>query len=429
VIRRLKASALARNMFSVASGTAAGQLVAFAFSPLITRIFSPEVFGLQGVFLAAVSILSPVIALRYPLAIVIAENEKEARRLERLAVGIAFLLSFILGVILLFAQGPVLAVLGAEAVGPWIWFLPLALLCVAFQDVSTFQATRHGWFRLLGVVTVVQAFLTNLARVLGGLAAPVVGVLIAVTALAPAVQAGLVKLFSKDRRGPPPPQLRPRAALALMDKHRDFPLYRVPTDVLNSASQAVPTILLAALFSPAAAGFYVLARSVLNLPANLVGIAIGNVLYAHYAELDRAGEPLTPVLLRWTGGLLALSPLIIGGSWFAPAIFSFVFGAEWEEAGQYVQWMSLWIGISIANVPAVRLAPAIKSQMLLLVSSGLLLSARAFAIAIAFDMGADTVQAVAAFSIVSLVGNACLIMAIAIAARRYDITRQHETAR
>src|SRR5690606_28100454 len=121
IIRRLKASALLRNVFAVASGTAAGQAVAFAFSPLITRIYSPDVFGLQGVFLSLVSILTPVIALRYPMAIIVADDDREARLIGQLSMRISFVLSCLLGLVLLIAQGPLFTRLGAEALGELIW--------------------------------------------------------------------------------------------------------------------------------------------------------------------------------------------------------------------------------------------------------------------------------------------------------------------
>src|SRR5690606_33157336 len=80
-VRRFFRSPLLRNILAVGSGTAAGQIVTFAFAPLITRIYSPETFGLQGVFLSLVSILSPVVALRYPMAIVVADDDAGAQRL------------------------------------------------------------------------------------------------------------------------------------------------------------------------------------------------------------------------------------------------------------------------------------------------------------------------------------------------------------
>lgn len=425
--RGLMSSPLVRNVMAVASGTMAGQVVVFAFAPLITRIYSPETFGLQGVFLSLISILSPAIALRYPMAIVVADSEDDAGRLSRLAIMIAFILSSLLGILLLFAQGPVLVLLGAEALGSLIWFLPLALFCVALQEIADFRAARAGSFRLVGIVTVLQAFLTNLARVLGGLVAPFAGVLVAVTSIAPLVQAALLSSGRRETGASAPGMLR-EEAVALLRRHRDFPLYRVPTDVLNAASQAVPVIMLAALFSPAAAGLYTLTRSVLNLPSNVISAAIGNVLYAHYAELARAGRPLMPLLLRTTAGLLALAPVIIGGAWFAPALFAFVFGEEWREAGHYAQWMALWVGISIANVPAIRLAPVIHAQNLLLVASLLILVFRVLAMLAVFWSGQDATTAVAVFSLVSLVTNAGQIVMIVLATRRYEVSSKGRSA-
>lgn len=419
VLQRLVSSSLVRSIAAVAGGSAVAQAVAFAFSPLITRIYNPEVFGLQGVFLSLISILGPVIALRYPMAIVIAEDEADAWRISRLSMLIAFALSVVLGLVLLVAQGPILTLMGAQALGSLILFMPLALFCVALQDITDYRAARHGRFRLVGVVTVAQAFLTNLARVLGGLIAPVAGVLMAITSIAPSIQAALMSVGDRHLSAPAP---RPRLieALILLKKHADFPLYRAPTDMLNAASQSVPVIMLAALFSPAAAGLYVLTRSVLNLPVNVIGVAVGNVLYAHYAQMARAGQPLAPQLLRATLGLLALSPFVIGAAWFAPSVFAFVFGEEWREAGRYAQWMVLWTGVSFANLPAVRLAPVIQAQMLLLVANVAILIVRVAVVLVAHRSGGGALFAVALFSVTSLISNVVLTAALIVAAMRHD---------
>lgn len=409
-LRRLTSSDLASNVAAVASGAVAGQAVAFVLSPLITRIYSPEVFGLQGLFLSLVSILSPVVALRYPMAIVVAESEADAGRIARLSILIAFFLSLLLGVALAVARGPILTLMAAESLGTLVWFLPLALFCVALQDVADYRAARLGRFRLVGIVTVVQAFATNLARVLGGLIAPVAGVLVTITSIAPATQALLLTLGDRHPRTSAPGFGR-YETLALLKKHANFPLYRVPTDVLNAASQSVPVIMLAALFSPAAAGLYVLTRGVLNLPANLIGTAVGNVIYARYAELDRAGRPLTPLLFRATLALLAIGPFIVGATWFAPPVFALVFGEEWREAGLYARWMGLWISLMVANIPATRIVPVIGRQKIFLVYNMVLLAVRIIAVLAAAHFTGDALTAVAWFSL-SSVAMICLSILI-----------------
>lgn len=417
-MRRLN-SPLLRNIRNVASGTVAGQVIVFAFSPLITRIYSPEIFGLQGIFLALVSIFSPLIAMRYPMAIVVADNEEDVARLSQLSFLIAFGLSGILGFLILTAQAQVLSLLGAEALGHLIWFLPVALLCVALKDVADYRAARFDAFRLIGIVTVIQAFLSNLARVLGGLITPVAGILIGVTSAAPALQSALLHFGLRNRAIPSPP-VSASAMVSLLKKHKDFALYRMPTDTLNAASQSVPVVLLAALFSPAVAGLYTLTRIVFNLPLNVISASIGNVLYARFAEQARNGEPILPLLVRSTAALLAITPMIIGFAWFAPAVFAFVFGEEWREAGNYARWVSLWIGVGIATVPAVRCIPVIDKQKVALIFNVALAALRVFSIVAIYWLSGSAIMAVASFSVVSALMNALMIIIFIWYAARFD---------
>ncbi|WP_417248567.1 lipopolysaccharide biosynthesis protein [Celeribacter sp.] len=407
----LRSSTLVRNIAVVASGTAAAQVIVVAFSPLITRIYGPEVFGLQGVFLSLVGILSPVIALRYPMAIITASNEDDARQLARLSLLISAGIAGILWIGLIAGGETVARLLGADGLGALILFLPLALLSIAYQDVMSFRAARLGAFKLVGRVEILQAFLTNLARVLGGLWAPIAAALVVVTSLAPTVKAVMLRSGAIELRQPSP-TLTKEKALELLKIHRDFPIYRMPTDVLNALSQSVPVLLLAALFSPTAAGLYALSRSILHLPSNVIGAAVGNVLYARFAELSRSGQSLLPLLLRSTIALMALAPLIIGCAWFAPTVFAYAFGEEWREAGNYARWMSVWLGVALANIPAVRIAPVVKAQNLLLTMNTVSLAARVSAMLSIAWLGGDAGTAVAAFSLTSVAVNVALILVL-----------------
>ena len=401
---------------SQGGGAALGQGVAVAFAPLITRLFSPEAFGLQGLFLSLISLLSPAIALRYPMAIVIAPGDAEARHLALLAVGIALSMACALTLTIWAAQAPILTALGAQALGPLIWFLPLAVFCVALQNVAEFQTARQGRFHRMGAASVGQSVLANLARVLGGLFAPVAGTLVAITALAPLVHAALLSRRPTQARAP----VNWRESRALLYRYRDFPIYRVPTDMLNSAAQSVPVILLAMLHSPAAAGFFVLARSVVNLPSNIIGAAVGNVLYARFAELARLKRPLWPTFRRATLALLALAPIIIALAWQAPDAFATLFGEPWREAGNYARWIAVWVAMMIVNVPTTRIVPVIGVQNLQLGYNVALLGLGIAAVTIASHLSPEPETAVIAFTACCTAMIVLGVSVIALCTRRFD---------
>jgi len=420
---RLTSSKLLRNVAAVVSGTVAGQAVVFAFSPLITRIYSPEVFGLQGVFLSLISILSPAIALRYPMAIVVAKNEEDAQQLSRLALLIAFAMSCLFSLVLLIGHGTVLTLLGAEALGALIWFLPLALFCVALQEVMDYRTARIGAFGLIAKVTVAQAFITNLARVLGGLFAPVASTLVTVTSVAPALEAAMLKAGTQ-RRMQSAVALTRAGAMTLLKAHRDFPLYRMPTDVLNAVAQSSPVLLLSILFSPSAAGFYTIARSVVNLPLNVIGSAVGNVFYARIAEMARGRSPLFPFVLKATLLQLAIpgAATLLAALAF-PSLFAFVFGGSWRPAGEFAQWMSLWVVCMLTNIPSVRALPVIGRQNVHLLFNTLIMIGGILGLLVGYALWQTASGAVAMYSVVTATIYAVQIITYLRQVRKYD--RKH----
>ncbi|MFK4002531.1 oligosaccharide flippase family protein [Qipengyuania sp. NPDC077563] len=417
--RAITSSRILGDIFAMAGGAAGGQAVTFLFSPLITRIYDPATFGLQGVFLALVSVLAPLIALRLPMAMVIAKNERMAENLASLSLAVSLLIAGALCAVLALVPSGFIKWAGADQLGNLIWFLPLALLCTALQDVATLRASRRRQFRIIGRITISQAIFTNFVRVVGGIFAPVGGILVAVTTFAPALQAALLTRQSPSLTQSKP-VMRPKLAFLLLKRFKDFPLYRMPNDVLNSASQSVPVIMLGALYGPAVAGLYVLTRSVLNLPANVIGTASGNVLYVKFAESGRGAGTLISAFKKSTLVLLSFSPAIIGAAWFSPTIFAFFFGEEWREAGAYAQWMSIWIAMMIANIPSAKVAAVIGRQGLAMTFNIGLFIFRVFSVWVVWYLSGSALMAIASYSICSAIMIALNIVTFFYVTKKFD---------
>lgn len=354
------------------------------------------------------------------MAIVVAADEAEVRSIRRLAWATAFALATLL-LILILASGPDFAsLLGIESLGPWAALLPAALFLTAVQEAADYTAARDNRFRDLSLTTVLQALITNVARVASGLVAPVVGSLVTITTLGPGIHITLLRVIDRNPH-------RRREAVSLRTlietarRHRAFALFRAPSDLLNSASQTIPVILLGISYGPAVAGLYALARSVLNVPSNLIGNAIGSVFYAHFAEARRAGTPLAPTATRATLTLL-LGPglAILAFVPFAPWVFGVTFGADWRESGHYAQWMALWIVAALANVPSVRLIPVIDRQRFHLLASLVMLSLRIGGLALGTSLGLGPISTIGIYSVVSAVCNIGLIVIVLSLTRRFD---------
>jgi O-antigen/teichoic acid export membrane protein len=109
----------------------------------------------------------------------------------------------------------------------------------------------------------------------------------------------------------------------------EFPLYRLPQDILNSVSRMLPNVLMLTFFGPAIAGFYILADRVLQLPFSLLQEALRKVFYIKAIEVRQS--PLT---------LLAT-----------------FFGVEWVVTGEYARWIIIAVVCHLISLPASVLVP------------------------------------------------------------------------
>ena len=89
----------------IAGGTVIAQIVTIAFSPIITRLYGPEAFGILGVFLSVVTILSTVSSLCYVHAVVLPKEDADGLRILYLSLKIAAIISLIsAGIVIPFRQ-------------------------------------------------------------------------------------------------------------------------------------------------------------------------------------------------------------------------------------------------------------------------------------------------------------------------------------
>ena len=121
-----------KNVTLVASGTAMAQAITIAFSPIITRLYGPDAFGLLGVFVSLLGMLSPVAAFAYPIAIVLPRYDSQAKSIVRLSLGLAIVFSLIIWFLLMFDGKRLLALLDSEAILPYAALLPFAIVLQPF---------------------------------------------------------------------------------------------------------------------------------------------------------------------------------------------------------------------------------------------------------------------------------------------------------
>jgi len=401
-----------KNVMVVATGVAGAQAITVLLSPVITRLYGPEAFGVLGTFNSITKIIIPVAALTYPIAIVLPKNDKDAKKIIKLSLYLAMTISIITIIILLFYKDQILSILNVETLNYYIYLIPLVVLFAALKQVGEQWLIRTDQFMINAKSNLVRSIIINSSKVSVGFIYPYAIVLIILETISEGFQAFLIFLMSrKSSYKVRDNEKNVKSLKYLAKKHIDFPLYRAPEQLFSSISQNLPTLLLASFFGPATAGFYSIGRTVLNMPVTLLGKAIGDVFYPRISMAANNGENVTKLIKKATlvlivVGLVPFGIIIL----FGPELFAFVFGDEWKTAGEYARWISLFSYSTLINRPSVRSMPVLSAQGFHLVFTILRMIMRSIALFIGFILYDSDIIAVALFGIVSFITNIMLLI-------------------
>lgn len=407
-----------KNAATYMTGSVLAQALMLAAIPMLSRLYGPEDFGVFGLFSALLSIAGVASCLRYELAIPLPGTRRQAAQV--FATGTVALLCVSLAVLIMVILGhrQIAAWMDAPRLESLLWLLPVSVLGYGLYELLNYWTTRRGKFKALAVSHVLRAAgvtgtQMGAAAMPGGAAGLVLGQLTGqwVANFVLAWQA-----LRQDRAviasGFRVQRIREQAR-----RYRSFARYGAPQAVLNSASQAVPAIMLGWFFSPAIVGLYIMAQRVVSAPLTLIAQSLRQAMLPHFARQHQAGLSLRPLLWKYTAGLALLGlPAVIVLLLFGEELFSFVLGREWAISGRYAAWLVIWLWAGMINPPAVVVLTVLQKQRLQFAYEAALLLSRIAALAsAAWTKSAETTIIV--FSIVGFAFNAGLILLASSACR------------
>jgi O-antigen/teichoic acid export membrane protein len=415
--KKLISKGFIKSVFTVASGTAIAQIITMLFSPVLTRIYGPEAFGILGVFNSIVAITTPIAALTYPIGIVLPADDSDAIGLIRLSVYISTAMSILVGVIFVVFGKTILKLFRIDTIHSYLILIPVIMLFSAGLQVSQQWCIRKKQFKIKAKVAIIQSLVLNILQSGFGFVNPSSAILIITTTLGKGIHAFMLiwesnALFRKNKLHHLERFDNTKASLWKLAKaYRDFPMYRAPEVFINAISQTLPVLALTTFFGPVAAGFYSIGKKVLEMPSQLIGNSVGDVFYPRISEASHNKEDIKKILKKATLSLAAIGIFPFGVIiLFGPSLFNFVFGSDWLMAGEYARWIAVWSYFGFMNIPSIKTLPVIGEQKFHLHFSIVTIITRLIALTIGGYMLKNDVIAVALYSITGAILNSMLIL-------------------
>jgi O-antigen/teichoic acid export membrane protein len=409
--RNLFRSKFAKNIVLVAGGTAFAQTLGMVLSPIITRIYPPEEYGVLTVFGATLGLIAIAASLDYQKAIPIAEEDKHAINLLALSTIILVLFVVVTTLILTFHGEVILDIMDSEVLLNYKFLIPVGVFFAGVYNILLQWAFRKKNFKTITETKVNQSIFSNLIKILLGIFkvgplglifGTIIGQSAGITTLSMQIlnEKELIKKINKKEMA------------NLAKRYVKFPLYSAPSNYVYAAGMQLPIIFLTSLFGSTVIGFFGLANSIVRMPMELIGTSVAQVFYAEAANIGKNNpQEIKRLSIKLTKKLaiIGLIPVLVI-MLFGTVLFSFVFGSMWYEAGNYARVLSILVYFHFITMPVGRILEIFERQKEALLFNLLRLLFIFIVFGVAKFMVLNSYQTVALYTISSSVTYILLVI-------------------
>lgn len=342
-----RTGALVRAAAGVSALALTGQLTLVAAIPILTRLYSPEDFGVFTIYLSIVNILGAIAGLRFSTSLYVVEDRAQALvglKLTFLAV-CATTSAVLVG-------GYVLSAAMPERLQHLAYFIPVGMAAVGVADAMNCWCLRFNHIRDFGMGRLILPTTMAVLQVGFGVARLGDDAMIQAHILSQAVLIAFLcaRLLKWDdiRRIT---QASWAAVGATARREYKFPLFELPSALAGFAIINLPAIFIGSLFGTAFAGHFGVAARLVTGPVTLIALPLSNVFVAEASKGFGRQHLLGTAfgLLVVAAGLIALP--VLGLGFVSPYVVVPLLGPSWMPAGQIMAAMAVMCAAQALSTP------------------------------------------------------------------------------
>ena len=324
------------NVLTLMTGTTIAQAIPIAITPILTRLYKPEDFGVLALFIAITSILSSVANGRYELAIMLQKKDEDAINIAALGLLIALVFAIVLLLPAIFLNKQITNLLGNEQIGFWIYFVPFVVLMTGLFNSLNYLNTRKKLYKNIAEASVYKS--VGMASVQLGVGFIKSGVTGLITGQILSQVFANYRLAQNTQQNYDFSQVKKTEIKRLAKRYIDFPKFSMWAILANSLAYNLTNILISIYYTLATLGFYSLTQRILGMPASLIGSSIGQVYFQEATKEKQEIGKAVNTFNKTFKKLFILSVVMFTPLYFIlPTILGIVLGAEWRIVGEYGQ--------------------------------------------------------------------------------------------
>jgi len=334
------------------TGTTIAQAIPIAISPILTRMYTPEDFGIFALYISVASIISSMATGRYESAILLPKEEDDAVNIVILSILVSTFISFISLLIVFIFNYKITSLLGNPKISIFLYLIPLSVFLTGLYQSINYWINRQKRYKQLATNRIIQSGTTSSTSLLLGygsvgsiglISGNILGLLISSYILGKNIykeDSNFLKKINKIK------------LLEVAKRYIDFPKYDMPAILANTIAQQTPHILFNLFFNATVSGYYYLTQRILQVPIIFIGRAFLDV-FKEIASKDflKYGNAREIYLITFNKLVLIGFVPSVFLYYFSIELFVFVFVDNWTIAGEYAQILAPMLFLRFVSSP------------------------------------------------------------------------------
>lgn len=405
-IQRITKSELTKNSAKLLSANVVAQAIGLLVYPLLTRLYTPDDFGLLNLFLSIGGVLVLLSTAEYQYAIVLPKREEDARGCFHIGFGILIGITILCAISAVFSP-QIARLFKAPALAEYYPLMCVFVFCSGLWTLLNYWYIRHKQFGAVSGYQLTQSIGNAGFKYGFGCAGWLRSGLIVSTILGPIIalttsicrhfKRDIVPLFVFDKQH----------CRAMAKQYANFPKFSLPRALINNFSSNLPILLLTPFFGLAEIGYFGMALTLAFRPINMISGSLYQVFFQRTSEQVQNRQSILPFFRKFVKNTLVIViPSFVVLYFVLPWLTEWLLGAGWGLTGEYIRLMLPWLFFSAMVAPICYLSDIFQKQHIGLAFEIGLIAVRFIGVIVGIGYN-DFTMAVALYSF----GGALLIFA------------------
>lgn len=370
-IKKIKNDNIIKKFSILFSGAALTQIITLILSPVLTRLYTPEHFGVNAIYISTLTIFGIIATVRLNVAIAITDSKAEKKILSWACFIFSVVFSILTLLIIVLFEKQMTSFLNINQ-SEWVWIIPVSTLLAGVYEILFQNLLSNNQYKKIVNISILKVSTQGILQILfyffdlgymGLIFGNLFSYLVTIVAMIYILRVDYFLIsFSKYR------------FKKVINKYKKFPKFAFPAELINITAYSIIPFIVTYMFAAETTGYYALANKLIGIPIGLFGDSLRKVYLREASQEFNDSGTVSKSFIKTSKILMILVIPLAFCLWiFSPIFFKIFFGEEWVISGYYVRCLLLFFSARLVVLPLMSTVNIIGKQKIGLIGNSILL--------------------------------------------------------